>query len=350
MEQTRDQIFLIENPLLDISIEAKDNALLEKYELQAGLASLASEKQLPMYDEIWNMEGRMAIPGGSALNSARATNFMLKNQGIAGKVTYFGSVGKDERGDSLTQNLINDGMNANMHIQEDTPTGTCAVIVVDKDRTLCANLAAACKYSTAHLEANMAQLDKAKIIYTTSFFITSNVEALMKVANYANEKSIPMGFNLSAVFLLMFELNNVLPCLEYADYIFANEDEAAEFGKTQGMEGADLKDIAKVIAKWAKKSATPRTVIVTYGAKPVIVAINTPGSDDVQVTEYPLAELTKDQIVDTNGAGDAFVGGFMSQLYQDKDIKTCIEAGIYLSREVVQRSGCMFPEKLEWSA
>ena len=43
------------------------------------------------------------------------------------------------------------------------------------------------------------------------------------------------------------------------------------------MEGADLKDIAKVIAKWAKKSATPRTVIVTYGAKPVIVAINTPG-------------------------------------------------------------------------
>ena len=78
------------------------------------------------------------------------------------------------------------------------------------------------------------------------------------------------------------------------------------------MEGADLKDIAKVIAKWAKKSATPRTVIVTYGAKPVIVAINTPGSEEVSVKEYPLQELTKEQIVDTNGAGDAFVGGFLS--------------------------------------
>ena len=54
----------------------------------------------------------------------------------------------------------------------------------------------------------------------------------MKVANYATTNNIPMGFNLSAVFLLQFELNNVLPCLEYADYIFANEDEAAEFGKT----------------------------------------------------------------------------------------------------------------------
>ena len=334
-QQVRDQIFLIENPLLDISIDAKDDELIKKYELQAGLASLASEKQFPMYDEIWNMEGRLAIPGGSALNSARATNYMLKNQGIEGKVTYFGSVGKDERGESLTKNLVDDGMNANMHIQEDTPTGTCAVIVVDKDRTLCANLAAACKYQTSHLEANMAALDRAKLIYTTSFFITSNVEALMKVANYANEKSIPMGFNLSAVFLLQFELNNVLPCLEFADYIFANEDEAAEFGKTQGMEGADLKDIAKVIAKWPKKSTAPRTVIVTYGPKPVIVAQNTPGSEEVTVTEYPLAELTKDQIVDTNGAGDAFVGGFLSQLYQDKDIATCIQAGIYLSREVV---------------
>jgi len=185
-------------------------------------------------------------------------------------------------------------MNANMHVQEDTPTGTCAVIVVDKDRTLCANLAAACKYQMSHLEANMAALAKAKLIYTTSFFITSNVEALMKVAAYATENDIPMGFNLSAVFLLMFELNNVLPALEHADYLFANEDEAAEFGKTQGMEGADLKDIAKVLAKWAKKTAKPRTVIVTYGAKPVIVAVNTPGSDDVTVTEHPIAELTKD--------------------------------------------------------
>jgi len=75
----RDQIFLIENPLLDISIEAKDNTLLEKYELTAGQASLAAEKQQPMYDEIWNMENRMAIPGGSALNSARSANFVLKN-------------------------------------------------------------------------------------------------------------------------------------------------------------------------------------------------------------------------------------------------------------------------------
>jgi len=226
------QLFLIGNPLLDISVELKDNSILEKYELEQGLASLAGEKQMPIYDELWNMEGREAIPGGSALNSARSANYMLKNQGIEGKVTYFGCIGKDEKGAALEKDLSDAGINGNLDKNEETPTGTCAVVVVNKDRTLCANLAAACKYSMSHLETNWEVLKSAKIIYTTSFFITSNVQALMKVANFANENDIPLGYNLSAVFLLQFELQNVLPALECADYIFANEDEAAEFAKT----------------------------------------------------------------------------------------------------------------------
>jgi hypothetical protein len=35
------QIFFIENPLLDISVELADNSILDKYELQKGMASLA---------------------------------------------------------------------------------------------------------------------------------------------------------------------------------------------------------------------------------------------------------------------------------------------------------------------
>lgn len=171
------------------------------------------------------------------------------------------------------------------------------------------------------------------------------------MGKYASDNDIPFGYNLSAVFLLQFELPTVLAALEHADYLFANEDEAAEFGKTQKMEeGVSLTEVAKVLAKWKKSNTKrPRVAIVTNGAKPVIVAINTPGSEDVQVTEYPVAELSKDQIVDTNGAGDAFVGGFMAQLYQGKELADCIKAGIYLSREVVQRSGCTFPDNFGYT-
>ena len=43
--------------------------------------------------------------------------------------------------------------------------------------------------------------------------------------------------------------------------------------------------------------------------------------------------------------GDAFVGGFMSQLVCGKDIAECCRAGNYAANTVIQRSGCTFPAK-----
>ncbi len=81
----------------------------------------------------------------------------------------------------------------------------------------------------------------------------------------------------------------------------------------------------------------------------MIVAVNHPGSEEVELTEFPVPKVPEEQIVDTNGAGDAFVGGFLSQLYQDKDIATCVKVGINLSVDVVKRSGCTFPEQINWT-
>jgi hypothetical protein len=61
------------NPLLDISIEdSHDGQLLTKYNLTAGQACLAAPEQHPIYEEIFSTDGRLLLPGGSALNSARA--------------------------------------------------------------------------------------------------------------------------------------------------------------------------------------------------------------------------------------------------------------------------------------
>lgn len=202
MDAEKSGLFFIGNPLLDISCELPDNKLVEKYGLQAGLASLATPEQLPLYDELWNTEGSTKIPGGAALNSARACNYFLKQQGKENLVTYYGSLGNDEKGAFLEKDLSDSGMTGNFHKDAETPTGTCAVLVVNKDRTLCANLAAACKYDIAHLRNNMDSLRKAKMIYSTSFFITSSPESLKEVGQFASDNNVPFAFNLSAVFLL----------------------------------------------------------------------------------------------------------------------------------------------------
>jgi hypothetical protein len=48
------------------------------------------------------------------------------------------------------------------------------------------------------------------------------------------------------------------------------------------LQGQSLQEIAKFMAKYKKANQKrPRVAIVTNGSKPIIVAINTPGSEDV---------------------------------------------------------------------
>lgn len=47
--------------------------------------------------------------------------------------------------------------------------------------------------------------------------------------------------------------------------------------------------------------------------------------------------------------GDAFVGGFLSQLVQEKPIAECVRAGCYASNVIIQRSGCTYPEKPDFA-
>lgn len=64
-----------------------------------------------------------------------------------------------------------------------------------------------------------------------------------------------------------------------------------------------------------------------------------PGSGDYTqyiVEEHPVKKL--ETWVDSNGAGDAFVGGFLSQALKS-DLKTCVKAGHYASRKIMQVSG-----------
>ena len=89
------------------------------------------------------------------MNSARSNNWILNNLGHKNCVTYFGCIGTDEKGAVLEKDLSDNGINGNFHKDASTPTGTCAVIVVDKERALVANLAAACNYDIAHLKNNM---------------------------------------------------------------------------------------------------------------------------------------------------------------------------------------------------
>jgi adenosine kinase len=148
--------------------------------------------------------------------------------------------------------------------------------------------------------------------------------------------------NLSAPFIVQFFGEQLAACLPYTDFLFANESEASTYGAVKGY-GSDLETIALKIAAQPKASGTrARVVVFTQGSEPTLVAYQ--GT----VTAYPVEPLPKACLVDTNGAGDAFVGGFLSRLALGADLRECVHAGHFASRVIIQRSGCTFPKECEY--
>lgn len=330
------------NPLLDISAEVEQD-ILDKYDVKMDNAILAEEKHVPIYDELVKSYSPQYIAGGATQNSIRVAQWIMTANGKPGESAYMGCVGTDAFGKQLEDCAAADGVKVHYMKDESTPTGTCAVLVKGGERSLVANLAAANNFKPSHLETPEARAiyESASVYYIAGFFLTVSVDSLKIVAEHALANGKTFCLNLSAPFIIDFFADQVATALEYADYLFCNESEAAAYGKKHGL-GEDLKEVALKIAAGPKKGSTPRTVIFTQGSDSTIVACGG------KVEEYKVVPLPKEELVDTNGAGDAFVGGFLAGLLAKKDVGDCVEAGHWAARFIIQQSGCTLTKACEY--
>ena len=129
-------------------------------------------------------------------------------------------------------------------------------------RELIANLAAANNFKPSHLETPESKsiYESASVYYIAGFFLTVSVDSLKIVAEHALANDTTFCLNLSAPFITNFFGDQMATALEYADYLFCNESEAAAYGKKHGF-GEDLKEVAlKNAASPKKNAARPHTV------------------------------------------------------------------------------------------
>jgi adenosine kinase len=326
------------NPLLDICATV-DTDFLEKYKLKANDAILAADEHVPMYHELVKDYKVDYIAGGATQNALRAAQWVLQKPRVT---SFMGAVGTDDFSKILEDAAVNDGVNVRYQKWAEHPTGTCAVLLTGHDRSLCAYLAAANHFTKDHLDKpeNFALVEKAKFFYISGFFLTVSPESIMTVAKHAAENNKVLMMNLSAPFISQFFTDRLVAALPYVDVLFGNETEATTFSEVQKFGTTDIAEIARRIAALPKEnSARPRMVVVTQGDGNVIIVQGTE-----QPKEFPVTRLAPDMIKDTNGAGDAFAGGFVAQYIQGKPIEECVKCGIWTATEVIQQSGCAFPK------
>jgi adenosine kinase len=183
-------------------------------------------------------------------------------------------------------------------------------------------------------------MKKASLFYISGFFLTVSPESILHVAKHASESNKYFTMNLSAPFLSQFYKEQMLQALPYVDVLFGNESEALAFAQNNGNESKDIKEIALYISTWEKVNKNrERMVVITQGSDPTIVAFE--GS----IKEFSVPLVPSSEIIDTNGAGDSFVGAFLAKFIGGKTLKEAVDAGHALSGHVIRRSGCSFPSR-----
>eukprot|EP00526_Cylindrotheca_closterium_P014018 CAMPEP_0113644974 /NCGR_PEP_ID=MMETSP0017_2-20120614/23682_1 /TAXON_ID=2856 /ORGANISM="Cylindrotheca closterium" /LENGTH=342 /DNA_ID=CAMNT_0000556637 /DNA_START=1 /DNA_END=1029 /DNA_ORIENTATION=+ /assembly_acc=CAM_ASM_000147 len=330
------------NPLLDISANVEQD-LLDKYDVKLDSAILAEEKHQPLFKELVEKYKPTYIAGGATQNSIRVAQWMMKK---AGQTAFMGCVGNDDYAKQLEDCATSDGVLVHYMKDEKVPTGTCAALIKGGERSLVTNLDAANNFKQTHLDTDKAKeiIESAKFYYIAGFFLTVSVESLLQVTEHALANKKTFCMNLSAPFLIDFFGDQMASAMPYVDFLFGNESEAAAYGKKHEM-GEDIKEIALKVAALPKKEGSgSRTVVFTQGSESTIVA------RDGKVTEYKVEPLSKDLLVDTNGAGDAFVGGFLSQLVEGKDMDACVKAGHFAALYIIQQSGTQLMKECDYSA
>ncbi|KAL5614774.1 hypothetical protein BROUX41_004863 [Berkeleyomyces rouxiae] len=338
-------LLVLGNPLLDIQAVGNEE-LLAKYDLKANDAILAEEKHMGLYDDLLNNYDAKLIAGGAAQNTARGAQYILPPN----SVVYLGGAGDDKYASILRDATKAAGLRTEYRVDAKEPTGRCGVVITGHNRSLCTALNAANHYELSHLKRPeiWTLAENAEFFYIGGYHFTVCPPAILELGQHAAATNKTFTLNLAAPFIPQFFAEPVDKTMPYVDYLICNETEIESYGASHGMEGKSRAEIAKAVANSTKvNTQRKRTVVITQGTEPTLVAIQ--GEDEVK--EFPVHSIEPEKINDTNGAGDAFAGGFVAGLVQGKDLATNVDMGQWLARLSIQELGPSFPaEKKTYSA
>ena len=96
---------------------------------------------------------------------------------------------------------------------------------------------------------------------------------------------------------------------------------------------SDIQDVVGKLVLFGK----PKTVVITRGPLPVVSGRL--DEKDVVIEKHPVVEMEESEIEDTNGAGDAFSGGFLSEMALGKSLDSAIAKGTQCAHQMLKRKG-----------
>lgn len=196
------------------------------------------------------------------------------------------------------------------------------------------------------------------LMYIENFFFCHSSAVIWDIIELCKSHGVAIIFNLSGSYLFATHAREIVSLVRCANVVIGNESEFEAFGHAVGWGNIGIKALAmkliedvntesslvtssnvralrlKNLAEWGK------VLIVTRGHEPVICAYK-------QITIFETEVLKpKSEVIDTTGAGDAFVAGILMGIIQSLSLQECVMLGCYAASEIIQQVGCSPPKHI----
>jgi sugar/nucleoside kinase (ribokinase family) len=320
------------------------------------------------YYSIFKSNSTLILLGGSAMNTIRTSNFLLKfisknfiySQNISyfdeSIVGYIGSIGKDENGIFLQKGLSKENIIFFKEEFENERTSTALILIEEKERSTYSDLGASKKVTYEHFLKHHKYFQNTKLFFADAYLIGIQFQGFKYIfKNFSMNDNITLSLGLANENIVRDYYDNIEEIFPYVDILIANQEEMDMFrnkyeNKSMGLGNKNFTDIEfleYISDSFPKVNKNKKRIIV-----------NTRGKDDTyiyyidyiknkkELLRLPIFEIDKSLIVDLNGAGDSFTGGFLAGILLDYDIRDCGLLGNRIAGEVIQLNGFQIPKKL----
>ena len=347
--QEINSIIAIGDPIEDITSYIEPS-LIEKYGLKIGDSIFADEtstdRNLEVFKELESMATVNYVPGGSVQNTMRVLSWCLgmeHNQKNKFTISMLGSIGDDEYKNRILTALEDIGVNPLLEIIKGDKTSRCGVAIYQKEKCFVTQLRASKRLSEEYIQQNMDKIMNHEAIIIEGYLLKSKFDICEKLCeNFVKAKKLVV-LTLSAPFIIQFFNSNLMAIANRADIIAGNMAEAKELA---GNKGETLKEIFTNIFKKLRPKEN-RLLVITDGPNGAFCAKYDYKNDRLDSLIQQFAYNLKDEeIQDFNGAGDAFLRGFMSEYMKGNSVLDCLKNGIEAATVILRNVGCTFPKKL----
>jgi len=315
------RILGIGNALVDIIIPTLSDEPLGRFSLPKGsMTHVTADLADAILLETETMDRRQAA-GGSAANTIHG----LAALGVA--TGFVGKTGRDPLGDYFHRELVAAGVDTNL-LPGTSRTGTAiAFITPDSERTFATHLGAAVELTADEIADEV--FPGYDLLHIEGYLV-QNHALVERAIRQAAAAGLKVSLDLASFNVVRENLDFIRRLVaDYADLVFANEDESAAFtGERDPLAAAAMMASHGAIA------------VVKLGDKGSLVR---QGDQVIRVPVAPSRPL------DTTGAGDLYAAGFLYGLISGLPLDRCGAAGSLLAARVIEVYGARIPPE-QWPA